>query len=164
MMSLSIRKLFEQGKRNYRLGHLNAAATCFEEALAQDPGPAHLESNLLLTLNYLPSLDRQKLFALHQAYDKHHGRPLTGLIKPHGNTCEPDRRLKIGYVSPDLRGHSVAFFIAPVIMHHNRSRFEVFAYYNNQHQDGITQNFRQSLPALAGCGRACRPATCRSDP
>ena len=143
MISSSSQELFKQGKRDYQQGRLDAAATCFEGALTQDPGPAQLFSNLLLTLNYLPGFDQNKLFALHQAYDQHYGRPLAGLMKPHDNLVKPGRRLKIGYVSPDFRGHSVAFFIAPVLMHHNHSLIEVFAYYNNQQQDGVTQNFRQ---------------------
>ncbi len=36
--------------------------------------------------------------------------------------------LRIGYLSPDLRSHSVAFFLEPVLRAHDRSRFEIFAY------------------------------------
>ena len=40
----------------------------------------------------------------------------------------PGRRLRIGYVSADLRAHSVAFFVEPVFAHHDRSRFEIHVF------------------------------------
>src|SRR5439155_11208620 len=56
----------------------------------------------------------------------------TGSIEPLGPNADhdrdPDRRLRIGYVSPDFRRHSVAFFIEPIIAAHDRERVEIFCY------------------------------------
>jgi predicted O-linked N-acetylglucosamine transferase (SPINDLY family) len=43
--------------------------------------------------------------------------------------AERPKRLRVGYVSSDLRGHAVGFLMAEVFDLHNRDRFEVFAYY-----------------------------------
>ena len=44
-------------------------------------------------------------------------------------------KLKIGYVSPDFRTHSVAYFLEPLLKSHNKENFELFGYYNNSKQD-----------------------------
>ncbi len=51
----------------------------------------------------------------------------------------PHRPLRIGYISPDFRRHSVSAFIKPVIQHHDRSRVEVFCYGEVSKPDGITE-------------------------
>ncbi|PZF76670.1 glycosyl transferase [Aestuariivirga litoralis] len=43
--------------------------------------------------------------------------------------CERPARLKIGYVSSDLREHAVGFGLAEALELHDRSRFEIHAYY-----------------------------------
>src|SRR5690606_7892592 len=56
----------------------------------------------------------------------------------HGNGRDPERRLRIGYVSPDFRLHSVAYFLEPVLRRHDRNLVEVYAYYNHREQDATT--------------------------
>ena len=48
------------------------------------------------------------------------------------------RRLRVGYVSPDFWMHPVARFMLPVLEHHDRSRFEIFAYSSRYLKDGMT--------------------------
>jgi len=59
-----------------------------------------------------------------------------------GHDRTPDRRLRIGYVSADLRRHSVAYFLEPILEHHDRTRVEVFAYANMPGGDDVTQRLR----------------------
>jgi predicted O-linked N-acetylglucosamine transferase (SPINDLY family) len=56
----------------------------------------------------------------------------------------PERRLRIGYVSPNLSRHSVGYFIEPVIRSHDRRRFEVFCYYNHALADDATGRMRKA--------------------
>src|SRR5207249_1539325 len=46
----------------------------------------------------------------------------------HSNTRDPRRRLRIGYVSGDLRAHPVGYFLAPVLEAHDPQQVEVFCY------------------------------------
>jgi protein O-GlcNAc transferase len=48
--------------------------------------------------------------------------------RPHLNVRDPERKLRIGYVSPDFRGHVVAYFTEPLMIGHDREQFELFAY------------------------------------
>jgi predicted O-linked N-acetylglucosamine transferase (SPINDLY family) len=60
---------------------------------------------------------------------------------------DPDRRLRIGYVSPDFRSHAVCSFSMPLISSHNRQEFEIYLYANVEDPDAITQEFRQQADA-----------------
>ena len=42
---------------------------------------------------------------------------------------EPGRRLRVGYVSSDLRDHAIGYLMAELFELHDRARVEVFAYY-----------------------------------
>lgn len=61
----------------------------------------------------------------------------------HGNSPEPERRLRIGYVSGDFRHHSVAQFFEPVLARHDRGGFEIFCYYNLFRVDDTTERLRR---------------------
>jgi predicted O-linked N-acetylglucosamine transferase (SPINDLY family) len=59
----------------------------------------------------------------------------------------PDRRLRIGYVSPDFRAHSCRFFFEPLFAHHNHTHFELFAYANVKREDSYTQQLKTYFDA-----------------
>ncbi|MGH6742302.1 MAG: hypothetical protein ACREDY_25290, partial [Bradyrhizobium sp.] len=65
--------------------------------------------------------------------------------RPFVRDAAPERRLRIGYVSPDFREHAVNYFFEPLLRLHDRSRFEVFGYYNALYEDGVTKRLRQSF-------------------
>lgn len=58
------------------------------------------------------------------------------------NTLSPDRRLRIGYVSPDFRNHVVARFILPFLRNHDRESFEIFCYSTSSFEDPTTSECR----------------------
>ena len=51
----------------------------------------------------------------------------------------PERRLRIGYLSPDLRKHSVAYFLQGLLTAHDRQQVEVFCYAANATRDEMTE-------------------------
>ena len=61
---------------------------------------------------------------------------------PHLNSRDSSRRLRLAYVSPDLRRHLVTAMFAPIIERHDRARFEVVCYYNYPTEDLVTQRIR----------------------
>src|SRR6185503_2242261 len=56
---------------------------------------------------------------------------------------DPERRLRIGYASGDLRASSAAMCFGAVLLNHDHSRFEIFCYSNSLEQDRLTQQFQQ---------------------
>jgi predicted O-linked N-acetylglucosamine transferase (SPINDLY family) len=78
------------------------------------------------------------VFAEHRRFAGRFEVPLKPGWPKHPNSRDPERRLKIGYVSGDFYRHAVAYFIEPVLAHHDKSRFEVYCYYNNTQHDDFT--------------------------
>jgi predicted O-linked N-acetylglucosamine transferase (SPINDLY family) len=99
--------------------------------------------NLLLTAHYRAH-DPAKTFELHHRWGSNWSKAAAGGVT-FDNSRDPDRRLRIGYVSPDFRRHSVAFFIESILAGHDRRQFEVFCYSNVWREDDVTARLR-ALP------------------
>src|SRR5262249_39551968 len=84
-------------------------------------------SVLLLCLNYDDKLTNDHLFAAHREWDERYGQRAP-TFTTYDNDRDPTRRLRIGYLSPDFREHSVAYFLEPLLRGHDRQKVEVFCY------------------------------------
>jgi predicted O-linked N-acetylglucosamine transferase (SPINDLY family) len=103
-----------------------------------DPTNVAYHSTCLFTMQYRPDFSPVQMLAEARRWNELHARPLANKIKPHSNDRSPDRKLRIGYVSADLRTHSVAFFFMPLLLHHDRANFQIFCYSNVKQPDAIT--------------------------
>jgi len=121
------------------LGQVGDALASYRQALQIKPDLAKVHSNLLMTMQYAEDLSPADVFAEHLAFARQFEAPLKGLWRAHENSLAPDRRLKVGYVSADLRQHSVAYFIEPVLARHDRTQVEIFCYYNHFYRDDVTE-------------------------
>ncbi|MFA7241484.1 MAG: tetratricopeptide repeat protein [Sulfuricellaceae bacterium] len=125
------------------LGLLDEALARFCRALEIKPDYADAYSNILFTLNYHPDKSSEEIFVAYREFDKRFGLPLREKWRPHNNSCETNRRLKIGYVSPDFRRHSCRHFLEPLLAHHDkRSAVEVYAYAELVQEDEVTTRYR----------------------
>jgi len=122
-------------------GLLAEAATHYRNALAAKLAP-DTQTNLLFLLNYLPETEPEKLFAEHRRWSEWFEQPLRPAWRPHVNNPAPERRLRIGYVSPDLRDHPVRLFFEPILKSHHRENFETFCYANVETPDAVTGQLR----------------------
>ena len=127
----------------HRQGKLEAALESYRKALTFKPDYAKAYSNLLFTLNYHPDLGAEEIYLAYQEYDTQQCAPLRSTWRAHSNDKNPDRRLRIGYVSPDFCSHVVAFFAEPILAHHDKSRVEIFCYAEVKKEDEVTSRFRQ---------------------
>src|SRR5205823_3843458 len=100
-------------------GRLDEAIACYRQALALNPQMEIAHSNLLMDLHFHGSAPPEEIFAEHRAWAEKFAAPLRSQHKRHTNNRDPDRRLRVGYVSPDFRDHSVAAFIEPILAEHN---------------------------------------------
>ena len=124
------------------IGQPNEAIAAYRQAIALKPGYPEAHSNLVFVLHYHPGYDAQAIASEHRHWNRQHAEPLQQLIQPHANDRNPGRRLRIGYVSPDFREHAVGRFLLPLLAHHDKSRFEVFAYAQVAAPDAMTQRLR----------------------
>ncbi|MBI1398121.1 MAG: tetratricopeptide repeat protein [Betaproteobacteria bacterium] len=111
--------------------------------VAMQPDNGQAWSNLLFTLNYREDLGPLELLDEHRAFDGQFAPPPGEERSFEAWDRRPDRKLRIGYVSPDFRQHVVAFFFEPLLDHHDRDAFEVFCYYNHAVADSTTGRLKQ---------------------
>jgi len=123
------------------LGDGEAAVAALRQALVLAPDRPSTWSNLLLASSWSDRLPAAEIAAEHRAYGRHFGVQVQPLA-PIALRSFQGRRLKIGYVSSDFRGHAVAVFMQPLLTHHDRQRFEIYALYNFTADDEVTAHIR----------------------
>jgi predicted O-linked N-acetylglucosamine transferase (SPINDLY family) len=124
------------------LGQLREAIACFRRAVQLNPKLAEVDSNLLYTLIFCPEFDAEQIYQEHCRWNQQHAAPLASFIQPHANDRSPDRRLRVGYVSPDFREHAASFFTTSLFSAHNHRDFEVFCYSDVVCPDGRTRRLQ----------------------
>jgi predicted O-linked N-acetylglucosamine transferase (SPINDLY family) len=122
-------------------GEFVAAREAYAGAVAADGDDSSFHSNLLMSLSYDPAVDGETLVAEHRRWANRHERPEP---LPKDIDWQPDRRIRIGYVSPDFWTHSVAYFIEPILECHDRDRFEIFCYADVARPDDTTDRLRRA--------------------
>jgi predicted O-linked N-acetylglucosamine transferase (SPINDLY family) len=120
-------------------GDALAAVETFERAIAIEPDWEALHSNRLLALNY-HSDDGERNLAAHIAWGRRFDS--VGPRAQYPESVEPNRRLRVGYVSPDFRVHSVGWFLDSILSHHDHLAFEVFCYSDCASPDTMTTRLR----------------------
>jgi predicted O-linked N-acetylglucosamine transferase (SPINDLY family) len=122
------------------LGDTDGAIAAFRQSLRLAPDRPDVWSNLLLTQNCSDHLSTSTIDAEHRAFGERFA-PLLPPMPPAAATVD-HARLRVGYVSADFRNHAVATFFEPLLRSHDRSRFEVFCYYNYPRGDAVTERIR----------------------
>jgi len=102
-------------------------------------------SALLYTLHYSPRYDAERVYQEHREWGRLFCDPLREKIRPHENDRNADRKLRVGYVSPDLREHTVTKFITAALEHHDRESFEPFCYSDAEKPDAVTQRCKNAV-------------------
>jgi predicted O-linked N-acetylglucosamine transferase (SPINDLY family) len=126
-------------------GELDAAVAAYRRAIELRPDLSALHSNLLLTLHYRFECSPADLAREHRAWAERHVAPLAAARREHHNAPEPERRLRVGYVSADFREHPVARFILPVFRERDRRQVEIFAYSDAFAPDAVTGLVREHV-------------------
>ena len=85
-------------------------------------------NNYLFTLDYDPDISAEDSLKEYQTFDEKYGKPLQVHWRPHKNNRDPNRRLKVGYMSPDYGQHSLRYFLEPWLQHHDPEQIEIYAY------------------------------------
>ena len=70
----------------------------------------------------------EEIFEYYERLDKNFGLPYKDKWKAFTEPKVQKNKLKIGYVSPDFKKHSVQCFLLPTLAYHNHDKFEVFAF------------------------------------
>lgn len=127
-----------------RLGQVDQAVANFDKALAIRPNFPEAIGSRIFTLDFVTTgTVAQQQQARSLWWEQIGARLAARPAIPHGNGRDPQRRLRIGYVSSDFRSHSAAFAFRPVLRNHDKEQFEVVCYSCSTMQDNVTEEFRQ---------------------
>jgi predicted O-linked N-acetylglucosamine transferase (SPINDLY family) len=126
-------------------GRLAEARASLEEALRLAPDDPVTHSTYVGSFLYDPAADAATLLEQPRRWVERHTRHLPPPA-PHTNNPDPERRLRVGYVSPDFRSHAAAFFLEPILAHHDPARVEVFCYAEVTAPDEVTARLRRLVP------------------
>ncbi len=146
------------GVAHFNLANHEEALAHYRAAIAQAPDFVEAHSNLLMALHYLEPADPAQLFAEHVAWARRLQDHALAGVGPRGryaNTRDPDRPLRIGYVSPRFCGGPLARFFLPLLEAHDRESFHVVCYATSAVGDAATEAMRQ-------CASAWRDASLHS--
>ncbi len=130
----------------HKAHRMEEAVGAYGEFLQLRPQHHEARSYRLFALQNLDSVPRETLLAEHLAY----GRAV-GAAAPRDwrNPPDPGRRLRVAVYSPDLRSHSCAYFLEPLLQHLDRTEFDLVLYHDHFREDAVSARFR----ALAGVWR-----------
>jgi protein O-GlcNAc transferase len=127
------------------MGKLKEAREVYREALRLRPDYFLAWSDMLFTSNYLGDLAPAEGLVEAKAYGDALARRVTAR-QSHRNGVDPDRRLRIGLVSGDLRSHPVGRFLDNVLGELDPTTLELFAYSAADSSDELTERLMRSVP------------------
>jgi predicted O-linked N-acetylglucosamine transferase (SPINDLY family) len=125
-------------------GELDEAVAAFREAARLDPSRPALQSNLLYALLFRPFSDAATIATEQQTWNHRFALPLKPLLRPHFNDHDPERRLRVGYVSPNFCRHAISHFLIPLLEAHDRTRVEIYGYASVKRPDDFTRRAHQA--------------------
>ena len=120
-------------------------------------------------MNYHPGFDARAIAVELSRWNHQHAEPLKKLIQAHStgsgqahstgstrlsssrsgqahaNDRDPERRLRIGYVSADFWWHASAFFLLPLLEHHDPQQVEIICYAQDLRPDATTSRMQQHV-------------------
>ena len=121
-------------------GAVEAAFQAFSKAIEYDPLYISAHSNRILTSLYRETSQevRQKV----QSEYRHAITQKVAHMPPYKKSSQVSQKIKIGFISPDFRQHSVAFFLESIFKKLNKRQFELHLYADNAQSDHYSEIFK----------------------
>jgi protein O-GlcNAc transferase len=133
------------GNALFQSGLIDQSMDAYRRASELSPDRSDFASNLLFAPYYDPNCDFSTILTRFDDWNRRFADPLKPLVQPHPKpaAAEAEKRLRIGYISPNLRAHAEGAFILPLLDHHDHDRFEIFCYFDDIRTDAVTQRMRK---------------------
>lgn len=127
------------------------AIEVIEAGLKQQPNSHLLAAMVSYASNYIDGLDPAHIGTVHRRYGEILSRSFRAPTVEYTQSRDPDRRIRVGVLSADLRRHSVAFFIEPLLKFADRSAFEIVAFSTTNPTDDFTERLKKSADLWRDC-------------
>ena len=126
-------------------GHPRQAIAVYRQILALRPEHLMAHSNLLFSLSVDEQCSALEYLEEARGFDRKLVGPTDDRLRLPGR--HRGARLRLGFVSADLRGHPVGYFVEGILQSIDRGRFDLFAYPTIAKEDALTARIR---PLFAG--------------
>jgi predicted O-linked N-acetylglucosamine transferase (SPINDLY family) len=126
------------GTASLAQGDHEEAIQAYSQLRTLRPGDAAPHSNLLLCSQYRTGVNLAELARTHAEWDECHGASLRTDGKPWKLDRNPERPLRLGFVSPDLHRHPVGYFLVRVLENLDRRLFQAVCYQSRAGRDDLS--------------------------
>jgi len=120
-------------------GHVKDALEIFSLGRSRCVDAFDLESPELFALNCRDDISAEELFARHADFGQRLAKLEPVRFERYENDRDPDRRLRVGFVSPDFQFHVVSSFLLPLLQYRDRTKTQVYCYSSGETADSVTQ-------------------------
>ncbi len=129
------------GNALWQAGRIELAIDSFRRASGLAPNNSAFLSNCSYTWHFDPQTDWADLHRINNLWNQRFADPPRNSIQPFENNRDPDRRLRVGYVSPHFLAHAEAAFMVPLLENHDREAVELYCYSDVTAPDAVTGRF-----------------------
>ncbi len=146
-------KLLKENPRDGRLrvnyalcllevGRFNEAEKNYLRALKDSPEAPESLSNYLMGIHYNPERTKDEIYDAHLLWDKHFA-PGARNKRPVPKNINPDKKLRVGFISGGFRKHPVGWMITRAIENLPKDQIEVYGYTTHAMYDSLTMRIRK---------------------
>jgi len=132
-------------------GRVVEGLSYLEKAVEIDPESISCQSYLLFSLHYHSNLAAEDIAARHRAFGAHFETPLKSCREPQADVPDPERTLRVGFVSGDFRSHPVGYFMADLLAGLTGTGLELYAYANQYLNDDLTDRIKPMFKGWCAC-------------
>ncbi len=125
-----------------RFGETDEAEAHFAKALRLLPDDTRIHDDHAFLSNYRPAEDREQILAIHHSAAEAIQRNVFCQPFVWSGDRDPQRRLTVAYLSPDLHRHSVSYFLEPLLRGHDRQQVRVVIYSDSANLDEVNSRLR----------------------
>ncbi|MFD2207957.1 tetratricopeptide repeat protein [Kiloniella antarctica] len=126
----------------FETSRLDEAELIMEELLELDPNNHMFISSLLTFKVYNSRHTLEERFRAHKKYGAIIEQSKQGILPTRTYAPQKNKKIKIGYVSPDFRDHATSRFMEPIIANHDRGFFHITLYAQNKSVDDTTRRLQ----------------------
>ena len=128
-------------------GNPQQALEIYRALSGKDASQMPMASNVLFEMNYLPGFSREKVFRHHLDWATKYETPIAAPVQFDDRSRDPQRKLKVGYVSADFCAHPVGFLLRDVLRMHDKEHFEFHCFSAGVKKDTITAEIVAAVDA-----------------
>ena len=139
------------GTAQLELARADEAVETLGEAVKRGPEVAAVWTLYAAAMNYASGIAAEDVYAAHRRYGALVEKGLRDRAFEFANTRDPERVLRVGYLSRDMRRHSCAYFLLPILQAHDPERVESYCYSHSRHVDDMTDEIRKAATVFRDC-------------